>query len=79
MKEGTVLNPGSYYRLANNEIGIVGFKLLIGGGFLGMTMDGSKMPRWWNDQGIDNRDKEFNIVEEVPNPYDSRKNNIRRR
>lgn len=76
MEKGTVVTTGRYYQLADGEIGIVGFKLKVGGGFLGMTNDGVRMPRWWNDLGIDNRDKNFNIIREVDNPNDPRKNTV---
>jgi hypothetical protein len=76
MEEGAVITPGRYYQLVNGEIGLVGFKLRVGGGFIGMTNDGSKMSRWWNDQGVDNRDKDFNIVKEVKNPYDSQEDKV---
>ena len=70
MKKGTVLAPGRYYLLANDEIGIIGSPLKVKGkGFIGMTCGGMAMPRWWDEEGVDNRDKHFNIIKEVPNPY----------
>lgn len=76
MEEGAVVTPGRYYQLVNGKIGLVGFKLRVGGGFIGMTNDGMTMPRWWDGNGVDHRDKDFNIVKEVKNPDDSQKDKV---